>query len=193
MANIDRKILNIFWTTWGISLKLSGKMWLMIILSHKTQGGGSNWPPTVLGLSMVWGFFVKTLVKENSNIWLGHQGNCLNSKQITHWWKDVFNWKVVLNVAKVGHVSTSKLLLISSGKCFLFYLQGTWIEIVINKKVAFRVSLELLSIYLRYLHQNQNLSIQSSWSYLQLFGGMQQKRLKFIQSKQKGSVDVNPN
>ena len=32
IANIDRKIIHIFWTTWGISMKFSGKMWLMIIL-----------------------------------------------------------------------------------------------------------------------------------------------------------------
>ena len=32
IANIDREIFHIFWTTWGISIKFSGKMWLMIIL-----------------------------------------------------------------------------------------------------------------------------------------------------------------
>ena len=35
IANIDKEILHIVWTTWGISIKFSGKMWLMIILSHK--------------------------------------------------------------------------------------------------------------------------------------------------------------
>ena len=30
IANIDREILPNFWTTWGISMKFSGKMWLMI-------------------------------------------------------------------------------------------------------------------------------------------------------------------
>ena len=56
IANIDRESLHIFWTNWGISLKFSGKMWLMIILkltknhgstvsledalSGKPQGGG---------------------------------------------------------------------------------------------------------------------------------------------------------
>ena len=61
-SNIDREVFHIFWTTWGISMKFSGKMWLMIILkvtkSHtlsfehtffeKPQGGGawSNRPPT---------------------------------------------------------------------------------------------------------------------------------------------------
>ena len=39
IANIDREILHIFWTTWGISMKFSGKMWLMIILKvTKNQG-----------------------------------------------------------------------------------------------------------------------------------------------------------
>ena len=39
IANIEREILHIFWTTWGISLKISGKMWLMIILkvTKKTE------------------------------------------------------------------------------------------------------------------------------------------------------------
>ena len=32
IANVDREILGIFWTTWGIPMKFSGKMWLMIIL-----------------------------------------------------------------------------------------------------------------------------------------------------------------
>ena len=29
---IDKENLNIFWTTWGISMTFLGKMWLMIIL-----------------------------------------------------------------------------------------------------------------------------------------------------------------
>ena len=38
-ANIDRGILYIFWTTWGISIQFSGKMWLMIIIKvTKNQG-----------------------------------------------------------------------------------------------------------------------------------------------------------
>ena len=39
MANTDRKLLHIFWTTWGNSIKFLGKMWLMIILKvTKSQG-----------------------------------------------------------------------------------------------------------------------------------------------------------
>ena len=39
IANIDREILQTFWTTWGISMKFSWKMWLMIILKvTKSQG-----------------------------------------------------------------------------------------------------------------------------------------------------------
>ena len=39
IANIDREILHYFWTTWGISMKFSGKMYLMIILKvTKNQG-----------------------------------------------------------------------------------------------------------------------------------------------------------
>ena len=39
ITNIDRVNLDIFWTTWGISIKYSGKIWLMIILEvTKIQG-----------------------------------------------------------------------------------------------------------------------------------------------------------
>ena len=39
IANIDREILHNFWTTWGILMKISGKMCLMIILKvTKNQG-----------------------------------------------------------------------------------------------------------------------------------------------------------
>ena len=30
-VNIERKNLHIFWTTWGITIKFSGKMWLIIL------------------------------------------------------------------------------------------------------------------------------------------------------------------
>ena len=32
IANIDKEILQIFWTTWGNSMKFSGKMFFEIIL-----------------------------------------------------------------------------------------------------------------------------------------------------------------
>ena len=35
-VNIERGNLHIFWTTWGTSMKLSGKMWLNI-KSHKKK------------------------------------------------------------------------------------------------------------------------------------------------------------
>ena len=39
VAYIGKEILHIFWMTWGISVKFSGKMWLMIILKViKNQG-----------------------------------------------------------------------------------------------------------------------------------------------------------
>ena len=38
IANIDREILHIFWTTWGNSMKFSGKMCFKIILSLKKPG-----------------------------------------------------------------------------------------------------------------------------------------------------------
>ena len=39
VANINREILHIFWTTWGILMKFSGKMWLMIILKVTKNHG----------------------------------------------------------------------------------------------------------------------------------------------------------
>ena len=59
IANVDRESLHIFWTIWGISMKFSGKMWLMIILKiiknhsftiflEDTFFG--MYPPAVLGL-----------------------------------------------------------------------------------------------------------------------------------------------
>ena len=66
IANIDREIVHIFWTTRGISMTFLGKMWLIIILKitkkqgftisledtyfGKTQGSGQIEPlPAVLG------------------------------------------------------------------------------------------------------------------------------------------------
>ena len=37
IANIDRENIYIFWTTSGIWMKFSGKMWLMIILKLKKK------------------------------------------------------------------------------------------------------------------------------------------------------------
>ena len=64
IVDIDGENLHIFWTTWEISMKVSGKMWLMIILKatknqsfplslehtflDKPQGWGSNWSPSLL-------------------------------------------------------------------------------------------------------------------------------------------------
>ena len=39
IANIDRKILHNFWTTWGSSMKLSGKMCFFIILKATKNWG----------------------------------------------------------------------------------------------------------------------------------------------------------
>ena len=52
LANIDRESLHIFWTIWGISMKFSGKMWLIIILKiTKNQG---------FTLSLEDAFFIKS-------------------------------------------------------------------------------------------------------------------------------------
>ena len=42
VGNIDRESLHIFWNSWGVSMKFSGKIWL--------GGRGVNWPPAFLGL-----------------------------------------------------------------------------------------------------------------------------------------------
>ena len=61
IANIDRKIIHNFWTTWEIAMRFSEKMYIMIILEvTKNQGfslsledklfekphGWTNWPPS---------------------------------------------------------------------------------------------------------------------------------------------------
>ena len=39
IVKTDREDLDIFWKTWGISMKFLGKMWLMVILKvTKIQG-----------------------------------------------------------------------------------------------------------------------------------------------------------
>ena len=54
IATIDRKSLHIFWTTRGIWMKFSGKMWLIIILKvTKNQGF------TLITLSLEDAFFEK--------------------------------------------------------------------------------------------------------------------------------------
>ena len=39
IVNFDKENLRMFWTTWVISMILSGKMWLMIILKVTKQQG----------------------------------------------------------------------------------------------------------------------------------------------------------
>ena len=66
IANINREILHNFSTTWGVSIKFSWKMWLMIILKItknrvspslrryifcKTTGWVKLTPPAILGLN----------------------------------------------------------------------------------------------------------------------------------------------
>ena len=66
IANIDRELLHVFWTTWGNSMKFSEKMCFTIILKvtknqgftlslegtffEKPQGGVKLTPPAVEGL-----------------------------------------------------------------------------------------------------------------------------------------------
>ena len=64
-----------------------------------------------------------------------------------------------MNVARMDMDLLQNYFLISSGKCFLARMDSQ-IEIMVNMKGSLRVSHEL-SIYLMYLHQEQNLSIRS--------------------------------
>ena len=71
LANIDKENLHIFQTTWGSSMKFSGKMCLVIILKvtkkqgfttslentvlKKPQGGGQNYPtPSLVRFKSSW-------------------------------------------------------------------------------------------------------------------------------------------
>ena len=103
-------------------------------------------------------FFVTTWVIESSNIWLGNRGKCLNLKQITQWWKDVFNLSVILIVARIGMSLLQNYIWLSSGKCLFILSTRNWNNG--QQKSHVRVSHEL-SIYLRHLHQDQNLPITS--------------------------------
>ena len=103
-------------------------------------------------------FFVTTWVIESSNIWLGNRGKCLNLKQITQWWKDVFNLSVILIVAGIGMSLLQNYIWLSSGKCLFILSTRNWNNG--QQKSHVRVSHEL-SIYLRHLHQDQNLPITS--------------------------------
>ena len=55
IVNTDGENLHIFWTTWGISMKFSGKLWLMIILKAKKIKGFHLWGT----------FFLKNYGREN--------------------------------------------------------------------------------------------------------------------------------
>ena len=99
-------------------------------------------------------FFVTTWVIESSNI----KGKCLNLKQITQWWKDVFNLSVILIVARIGMSLLQNYIWLSSGKCLFILSTRNWNNG--QQKSHVRVSHEL-SIYLRHLHQDQNLPITS--------------------------------
>ena len=39
LANLDREILHIIWTTWGISMKFSEKMWIRRYIFWKATAG----------------------------------------------------------------------------------------------------------------------------------------------------------
>ena len=56
VANNDGENHHIFWPAWGISMKFSGKMLLMIMLIRyifvKTTGGDQIDPPAFLGLNV---------------------------------------------------------------------------------------------------------------------------------------------
>ena len=68
IANIDKERIHMFWTTWAISIKLSGEMWLMLLSKvtrklglHPHFGryifqkskGESNWPIAFLRLKLL--------------------------------------------------------------------------------------------------------------------------------------------
>ena len=51
IVNIEGENLPISWTTWGMSMKFSGKTWLMIILKVTKNKGFTpsieDWPPNL--------------------------------------------------------------------------------------------------------------------------------------------------
>ena len=96
--------------------------------------------------------------------------------------------------ARVYFKTISELALVMF---FLFYPQDTQIEIMVSKKTSLRV-LHYLSIYLRYLHQDQDLSVRSLCRRYPQFSlptiwRHGTKKIEFHPSKQNGRVDVNSN
>ena len=44
IVNTEGENIHIFWTAWGISIKFSGKKWLLIILKVKKKSGFHSLP-----------------------------------------------------------------------------------------------------------------------------------------------------
>ena len=79
IVNIDGENLHIFWTSWEISMKYSGKMWFMMILKftknkgfalsledtflEKPQQGGMKLTPSSLGLKYASSIYYEKLDK----------------------------------------------------------------------------------------------------------------------------------
>ena len=81
IANIDREILHNFWTTWGISMKFSEKMCLMIILKvTKNQSFALCLEDTIFKKPQAG-------VKVPRNFW----GRTLNIAVIKYFWNDTFS------------------------------------------------------------------------------------------------------
>ena len=80
---------------------------------------------------------------------------------------------------------------------FLFYIQDTQIKIMVNKEASLRVSHEW-SIYLRYLHRDQNVSIRYLFrSYPQfssptVWRHAKKKKIKLYQKQIKGKGGRKP-
>ena len=105
IANIEKENLHVLWTTWEISIKLSEKMWLIIILNvtkkaalhplfrkyifRKTRGS-VNWPPFPFSLFRVKNtreisreiFKSITRICSNLRVYNSKCGMCKNQKQL---------------------------------------------------------------------------------------------------------------
>ena len=104
IANIDRKV-RIFWTTWGISIKISGNTWLINskkeprplfrrYIFGKTTGSQADPPsPVFSGLNINTQKLNSSLVNENGEIYPFH--SCSIAISYSKSIPDSFKWKKV--------------------------------------------------------------------------------------------------
>ena len=129
LVNIEEENLCIFWTTWVISMKFSGKIWIVIIL-QVTKKQGSLSPSLSRSGSPSRSQMVSTLVSTNfSSPRLGHtiKANC--TKNFKCWSRDMLNFYFLEKI--MGLVSPSHLAYHFLRKIFLMLHSMNWPDFIV--------------------------------------------------------------